>query len=82
MIRIKRRSYSEDPPSPDDRLYEQGTRGVADLVAPDAVEVGRDYIRVENGYVRALVVTNPRTVGPNWLAPLLTLQVPLEIAST
>ncbi len=80
MIRIKRRSYSA-PPSPDERLYEQGTRGVADLVAPDSVEVGRDYIRVESGYARGLVVTNyPRTVGPNWLAPLLTLQVPLEIS--
>ncbi len=80
MIRIKRRT-SSTPPLPDERLYEQGTRSVPDLVAPDSVEVARDYVRVESGYARALVVTNyPRTVGPDWLAPLLALQAPIEIS--
>lgn len=45
---------------------------LADLLAPASVEECRDALRLEDEYVRSLVVTNfPREVLPGWLAPLL-----------
>ena len=58
-----------------------GTPSLADLIAPAAVEVGRDHLRLEQEYVRVLAVTGfPRTVGPGWLAPLLEFAEPIEVS--
>ena len=65
----------------DQRRFILGTRSVADLVAPAAVEVSRDHLRLEYQFARALSVTNvPRTVGPGWLWPLVTFDDPLDIS--
>src|SRR5712692_4099072 len=66
---------------PDAHRFALGTRSLADLVAPAAVEVARDHVRLEHQYARALAVTCfPRTVGPGWLAPLIDFEVPREIS--
>lgn len=58
-----------------------GTRSIADLIAPAAVEVTRDHLRLEQQYVRILAVTGyPRTVSPGWLDPLLLFDEPIEIS--
>jgi hypothetical protein len=66
--------------SEDGWRFARGTRSVADLVAPGAVEVARDHLRLDRQYVRTLVVTGfPRTVDPGWLAPLIDFEEPLEL---
>ncbi|HZR97750.1 MAG TPA: hypothetical protein VFE37_03530, partial [Chloroflexota bacterium] len=68
-------------PGPQARRFALGTRSLADLVAPAALEVARDHVRLEQQYARTLVVTGyPRTVGPGWLAPLIDFELPLEIS--
>src|SRR5438552_2610417 len=57
-----------------------GGRSLADLIAPAAVEVGRDYLRLDAQYLRVLAVTGyPRTVGPDWLSPLIDFEAPVPL---
>ena len=83
MLKIKRRTSSGAPPalSGEERRFALGTRSLADLLAPAAVEVTRDHIRLEYQYARALVVVGyPRTVVAGWLAPLLEFEYPIDIS--
>ena len=66
---------------PDVERFARGTRAPADLLAPAAVEVRRDHLRLDEGYARTLAVTGyPRSVGPGWLAPLIGFEEPLELS--
>ena len=50
-------------------------------MAPAAVEVARDHVRLEYQYARVLVVVGyPRTVAPGWLTPLVEFEHPLEVS--
>src|SRR4051794_20998987 len=85
MLRIERRrsgaSAAPEPLTVDERRFARGVRSVADLLAPAVAEVGRDHMRLEYQFARALVVVGyPRTVGPGWLQPLLEFEHPLEIS--
>jgi len=83
MLRIQRRKPAAtiEPLSPDERRFARGTRSLADLVAPAAVEIARDHVRLEYQYARVLAVTGyPRSVGPGWLAPLIEFEHPIELS--
>ena len=83
MLRVQRRTSpaAVEPLSPDERRFARGTRSLADLVAPAAVEIARDHLRLEYQYARVLAVTGyPRTVSPGWLAPLIEFEHPIEIS--
>jgi hypothetical protein len=51
---------------------------VRDIIAPSAIEVDFNNIRVGNMYYRTIFVSGyPRFVGANWLSlPSLTLIIP------
>jgi conjugal transfer ATP-binding protein TraC len=85
----RRRSAAPSPSLPPDagrlggdtRRLALGRRGVADLIAPAAVEVGRDWLRLDGGYARGLYLSAlPREVGDGWLAPLVGFEEPLDLA--
>src|SRR5437868_9902187 len=83
VLRLKRRSTSHPPQalSPQERRFALGKRTLADLLAPAAVEVARDHVRLEYQYARVLVVVGyPRTVAAGWLTPLLEFEHPIEIS--
>src|SRR5215472_6813071 len=83
MLRLKRRhpSNAVQPLSAQERRFALGTRSLADLLAPAAVEVARDHVRLEYQYARVLVVVGyPRTVTPGWLTPLLEFEHPIEVS--
>src|SRR5437764_7643484 len=83
MFRLQRRrsSASIQPLSNQERRFALGTRSLADLLAPAAVEVTRDHLRLEYQYARVLVVVGyPRTVVPGWLTPLLEFEHPIEVS--
>jgi conjugal transfer ATP-binding protein TraC len=78
---IYRRPRHAPQLSPDEQRFVRGSRSVADLVAPAAVEVARDHLRLDSQFVRTLVVTGyPRTVSPGWLAPLIDFEEPIELS--
>src|SRR5437868_11220314 len=83
VLRLKRRSTSHPPQalSPQERRFALGKRTLADLLAPAAVEVARDHVRLEYQYARVLVVVGyPRTVVAGWLTPLLEFEHPIEVS--
>lgn len=58
-----------------------GVVSVRDIIAPPAIEVDFDYIKVGSTYFRTLfVIGYPRFVQANWLAPLVNFEHTLEIA--
>ncbi len=65
----------------EEQRFALGARSLADLIAPAAMEVARDHVRLEQQYSRVLAVTGyPRAVGPGWLDPLLNFADPLEVS--
>ncbi len=78
---IPGRSQRASQPNPDQVRFARGIRSVADLIAPAAVEVARDHLRLDTQFARTLVVTGyPRTVSPGWLAPLIDFEEPIELS--
>jgi hypothetical protein len=62
--------------SPRKTLFTQ----LADLVAPDSIEVTPDYLKVGEEYHRLLAVTGlPRTVAPGWLRALMEFDEPFDL---
>lgn len=54
---------------------------VQDLIAPSAIEVDFNEIKINNRFARTLFVAGyPRYVSANWLAPLINYEHSLEIA--
>jgi conjugal transfer ATP-binding protein TraC len=82
VLRLRRRqSNASEPLSSEERRFALGTRTLADLLAPAAVEVARDHVRLEYQYARVLVVVGyPRSVSPGWLTPLIEFEHPIEVS--
>lgn len=54
---------------------------VQDSIAPSAIEVDFDHLRINNHYTRTLFVAGyPRYVSANWLSPLINYEHSLQIA--
>jgi conjugal transfer ATP-binding protein TraC len=83
MLRLQRRksSYAVQPLGDQERRFALGQRSLADLIAPAAVEVARDHLRLEYQYARVLMVVGyPRSVVAGWLEPLLEFEHSIEIS--
>ena len=58
-----------------------GMLTVRDIIAPSAIEVDFNFIKVGEKYFRTLFVSGyPRFVGANWLAPVINYDHSLEIS--
>lgn len=79
------------PPKVQDSLTEKqkqwastlskGVVSVKDIIAPPAIEVDFDYVKIGSTYYRTLfVVGYPRYVQANWLSPLINFEHTLEIS--
>src|SRR5947209_12014349 len=82
-LRIQRRgpAHGQAALATEERRFARGTRTLADLLAPAAVEVARNHVHLEYHYARVLIVVGyPRTVAAGWLTPLLEFEHPLEIS--
>lgn len=59
----------------------KGMVSVQDIIAPPAIEVDFDYLKIGNKFFRTLFIAGyPRFVTANWLAPLINFDHSLEIA--
>ncbi|MEX0622081.1 MAG: ATP-binding protein [Candidatus Woykebacteria bacterium] len=59
----------------------RGMVDVKDVIAPPAIEIDFDHVKVGNIYYRTLFVSGyPRFVGANWLAPLINFDHTLDIS--
>jgi hypothetical protein len=54
---------------------------VKDIVAPSAIEVDFNHLRVGNSFYRTFFVSGyPRFVGANWLSPIINFEHTLDIS--
>jgi len=59
----------------------KGMVSVQDVIAPPAIEVDFDFLKIGNKFFRTLFVAGyPRFVSANWLSPLINFDHSLEIA--
>lgn len=63
------------------QTYEQGMTSVLDIVAPAAIEVKPNYLKLGNMLTRTLFVfTYPSYVQTNWLSPIINYDITLDVA--
>ncbi len=66
--------------SPAEKLSE-GMVNIKDIIAPPAIEVDFNHIKIGNSYYRTLFVSGyPRFVGANWLSPVINFEHTLDIS--
>jgi hypothetical protein len=66
---------------PNIKPFTDGLVSTKDIIAPSALEVDFNHIRIDNKYYRTLFVAGyPRFVGINWLSPLINFDASLNIA--
>jgi len=59
----------------------KGMVSVQDIIAPPAIEVDFDFLKIGNKYFRTLFIAGyPRFVSANWLSPLINFDHSLDIA--
>lgn len=66
--------------SPAETLAE-GMVNIKDIIAPSAIEVDFDHLKIGNSYYRTLFVSGyPRFVGANWLSPIINFEHTIDIS--
>lgn len=61
--------------------FVEGLVSIKDVIAPGAIEVDWDFVRVDGRYYRTLFVSGyPRFVGMNWLSGLINFDASLSIS--
>lgn len=65
----------------EERLYRVGTVAIRDLIAPSAFRVETNFIQLGEVFLRTIfVITYPRYIAVGWSAPILNLNVTMDIA--
>ena len=61
--------------------FVEGLVSVKDIIAPSALEVDFDHVRIDNKYYRTCFVAGyPRFVGLNWLSTLINFDASLKVS--
>lgn len=64
-----------------ERIYQEGLAGVKDLIAPGAMEIQYDKIRVDGMYSQTFYVYSyPRYLEVNWLSPVVNFDVTMDMS--
>lgn len=64
-----------------ERSFQRGVVSVRDLIAPSAFKVDARYVQIGTKFVSTVfVVTYPRYISVGWFAPVINLNIPMDIA--
>lgn len=64
----------------EERVYRAGTVAIRDLIAPSAMRIESSFLQLGDIYLRTMfVVTYPRYIGIGWSAPILNLNITMDI---
>ena len=62
-------------------LFVQGLVTIQDVIAPEAIDVEFNYLKIGNYYTQTLFVAGyPRFVSANWLSPLINFNNSMDIS--
>lgn len=64
-----------------EKVFERGVMSLRDIVAPAAVEVNQNWIRIGERYARTLFIFSyPRFLSTGWFSPLVNLDQTFDIS--
>ncbi len=64
----------------EERLFREGTVAIRDLIAPSAFRVESSFVQLGDIYLRTIfVITYPRYITVGWSAPILNLNITMDI---
>ena len=65
----------------EERAYRAGTVAVRDLIAPSAFRVESNYVQLGDVFLRTIfVITYPRYISVGWSAPILNLNMTMDVS--
>ena len=65
----------------EERIYREGTVSIRDLIAPSALRVDSSFIQLGDTFLRTIfVVTYPRYISIGWSAPVLNLNLTIDVS--
>ncbi len=65
----------------EERLYREGTVAIRDLIAPSAFSVQSNFVQLGTTCLRTMyVITYPRYISVGWSAPILNLNLTMDLA--
>ncbi len=65
----------------EERIYREGTVAIRDLIAPSGFKVESRFIQLGNTFLRTIfVVTYPRYIAVGWSAPILNMNITMDIS--
>lgn len=65
----------------EERAYREGTVAIRDLVAPSALKVESSFLQLGDIYLRTVfVISYPRYIGVGWSAPILNLNMTMDVS--
>ena len=74
-------SAEEQAKQAEQSQFRQGLVSIQDVIAPEAIEVDFNYLKIGNSYSQTLFVSGyPRFVAANWLSPLINFNHSLDIS--
>ncbi|MFZ5424408.1 MAG: VirB4-like conjugal transfer ATPase, CD1110 family [Patescibacteria group bacterium] len=74
----KNKNKNEEKPA---EMLARGMVNIKDIVAPPAIEVDFNHIKIGNNFYRTLFISGyPRFVGANWLSPIINFEHTLDIS--
>ncbi len=63
-----------------EKIYQDGLAKIKDLIAPGAMEINYDTVRIDGIFARSFYVyAYPRYLDVNWLAPIVNFDVTMDI---
>ncbi|MFH0857723.1 MAG: DUF87 domain-containing protein [Candidatus Magasanikbacteria bacterium] len=64
----------------EERVYREGTVAIRDLIAPSAFRVESNFVQLGDIFLRTIyVISYPRYISVGWSAPILNLNVTMDI---
>lgn len=65
----------------EERIYREGTVAIRDLIAPSAFKVESTFVQLGNTFLRTIfVVTYPRYIAVGWSAPILNMNITMDVS--
>jgi hypothetical protein len=62
-------------------VLSEGMVNIKDIIAPPAIEVDFDFLKIGNSYYRTLFISGyPRFVGANWLSPVINFEHTIDLS--
>ncbi len=64
-----------------EKEYKAGLNTLKDIIAPPALRINQNYIEISGKYARSFfVLSYPRFISVNWLAPVISMDTPLDMS--